>query len=93
MRSIIPVRLEKEDFVDPDEHFKTLPYYDEIPQLYNDTINIAPWYYGNMPYSTCREKMSHFITFGFFAGYFTYGKVLAFSMFGYSVNRWRFMWC
>ena len=91
-KSIIPVNLEFEEFEDPDKHFKSLPYYDEIPQLHNFELKIPPWPYGHPKYMTCREKMSHTIGISFFAGWYTYGRILTISMYGLSASRWRLMW-
>jgi hypothetical protein len=55
-------------FQDPDEHFRSLPYYDEIPDLSPHGSRVPPLPVNLRPFISARERVGISATFGLITG-------------------------
>jgi hypothetical protein len=90
-KSIFPLRSDFEDnkYEDIDAHFKTLPYYKEIPELHTESFKLPPLPFFQKKYTTCREHVATIGFYSFLIGWFFISKPLARAWFGGCVTRYR----
>jgi len=95
VKSLFPLNTYSEEhiFEDPDQKLKSLPYSSEIPEVINNAYKTPPYPVNFFEYQTCRERVALSGLTGFLGGWFFFGPLLAQAKFGFTVNRWRILWC
>lgn len=92
-----PLRSHDEDhlFEDPDTHFRSLPYHEEIPDLSAYGARVAPLTTNLRPYVTSRERIATNATIGLFVGLINTHLTISPMLFGPSAPRnkkWMAYW-
>lgn len=94
-KSIFPLNPDYEDekFDDPDKKFNTLPYHNEIPEIYTEPYRTPPFSFQFMGYQTCRQKVANLSFYSFIFGWVVLGRIFMSAKYGNAVTRWRALWC
>lgn len=90
-KSIFPLRPDYEDdkFEDIDSHFKSLPYYKDIPEQHSESFKLPPLPMFPQRFLTCRERIASAGFYSFGIGWFFLSKPVARLWFGACVTRYR----
>ncbi|CAG9311723.1 unnamed protein product [Blepharisma stoltei] len=90
VKTIFPINPENESdvFVDPDEHFNSLPYSSEIPDPVPDAFSLSPHRFPFAKYRTAREKATIVGMMGFIIG-FLWSRKHSYFAYGNTATRTR----
>mmetsp|Transcript_10422 Transcript_10422/g.20134 ORF Transcript_10422/g.20134 Transcript_10422/m.20134 type:complete len:188 (-) Transcript_10422:45-608(-) len=88
-----PLKAEDEDhlYEDSDEHFRSLPYYEEIPDMSAYGSRIAPRQVNLKPFDSARERISIYGFVGLLCGFVFSHSVINPMIYG-SVTPWKRKW-
>ena len=94
-KPLFPLNPDYEDDIyrDEDAHFRSLPFFEEIPDMTTDAIRIPPMHWAYYRYKTCRESITITGFAAFVVGSVVAGRFCAVSVYGYSVGRYRLLAC